>query len=61
MSAKPSSGPQDITLKGWVNLHRGIILAIQRLPGANVIDTVHAVKAALPQIEASIPPPSRFR
>ncbi|HME22708.1 MAG TPA: efflux RND transporter permease subunit [Acetobacteraceae bacterium] len=49
-------GPQDTTLKGWVSLHRGIILAIQRLPGANVINTVQAVKAALPQLEASIPP-----
>ena len=49
-------GPQDETLKGWVNQHRGIILAIQRLPGANVISTVQAIKAALPQIEASIPP-----
>ncbi|MDB5403625.1 MAG: hydrophobic/amphiphilic exporter (mainly bacteria), family [Acetobacteraceae bacterium] len=49
-------GPQDETLRGWVNLHRGIILAIQRLPGANVISTVQAIQAALPQIEASIPP-----
>jgi HAE1 family hydrophobic/amphiphilic exporter-1 len=49
-------GPQDETLRGWVNLHSGIILAIQRLPGANVISTVQAIKAALPQIEASIPP-----
>jgi hydrophobe/amphiphile efflux-1 (HAE1) family protein len=49
-------GPQDETLKGWVNLHRGIILAIQRLPGANVISTVEAIKKALPQLEASIPP-----
>jgi len=49
-------GPQDITLRGWVNKQRGIVLAIQRLPGANVISTVNAVKAALPQIEASIPP-----
>jgi HAE1 family hydrophobic/amphiphilic exporter-1 len=49
-------GPQDITLKGWVNLHRGIVLAIQRLPGANVISTVQAIQAALPQLEASIPP-----
>jgi hydrophobe/amphiphile efflux-1 (HAE1) family protein len=48
-------GPQDITLKGWDNLRPGIILAIQRLPGANVISTVQAVKAALPQLEASIP------
>jgi HAE1 family hydrophobic/amphiphilic exporter-1 len=49
-------GPQDTTLMGWVNLQRGIVLAIQRLPGANVISTVDAVKAALPQLEASIPP-----
>ena len=49
-------GPQDITLRGWVNLHRGIILAIQRLPGANVIQTVQAVKATLPQLQAAIPP-----
>jgi hydrophobe/amphiphile efflux-1 (HAE1) family protein len=49
-------GPQDITQRGWVNQHRGIFLTIQRLPGANVIDTVQAVKAALPQLEASIPP-----
>ena len=49
-------GPQDETLKGWVNLHRGIVLAIQRLPGANVIGTVEAIKKALPHLEASIPP-----
>src|ERR1700759_3277001 len=28
-------GPQDETLRGWVNNHRGIVLAIQRLPAAN--------------------------
>ncbi len=49
-------GPQDETLRGWVNQHRGIVLAIQRLPGANVISTVQAIKAALPQLELSIPP-----
>jgi HAE1 family hydrophobic/amphiphilic exporter-1 len=48
--------PQDKTLAGWVNLHRGIVLAIQRLPGANVISTVQAIKTALPQLEQSIPP-----
>ena len=48
--------PQDATLKGWVNQHRGIILAVQRLPGANVIGTVQAIKAALPQLKKSIPP-----
>jgi HAE1 family hydrophobic/amphiphilic exporter-1 len=49
-------GPQDETLRGWVNQQRGIVLAIQRLPGANVISTVDAIKAALPQIETAIPP-----
>ncbi len=49
-------GPQDVSLKGWVNLHPGIVLAIQRLPGANVISTVQAIKAALPQLQAAIPP-----
>ena len=49
-------GPQDETLRGWVNQQRGIVLAIQRLPGANVIGTVDAIKAALPQIETAIPP-----
>ncbi len=49
-------GPQDETLRGWVNQQRGIVLAIQRLPGANVISTVDAIQAALPQIETAIPP-----
>ncbi|MEA2772093.1 MAG: hydrophobic/amphiphilic exporter (mainly bacteria), family, partial [Acetobacteraceae bacterium] len=47
---------QDETLMGWVNQHRGVVVAIQRLPGANVISTVEAIKAALPQLEAAIPP-----
>jgi HAE1 family hydrophobic/amphiphilic exporter-1 len=51
-----SIGPQDETLKGWFNLQPAPILAILRLPGANVIQTVDAIKAALPQIEKSIPP-----
>jgi hydrophobe/amphiphile efflux-1 (HAE1) family protein len=53
-------GPQDETLMGWVNHQRGIILAVQRLPGANVISTVQAIKAALPQLERSIPPTIRI-
>ncbi len=49
-------GPQDTTLKGWVNRQQGIILAIQRLPGANVISTVDQVKAMLPQLMSTLPP-----
>jgi HAE1 family hydrophobic/amphiphilic exporter-1 len=35
---------------------RGVIVLVIKQPGANVIQTVAAIKAALPGIEASIPP-----
>jgi multidrug efflux pump len=49
-------GPENNLIAGWDNSKRAIILAIQRVPGANVIDTVDHIKAMLPQLEASIPP-----
>jgi hydrophobe/amphiphile efflux-1 (HAE1) family protein len=49
-------GPEDNTLAAWQNGKRGILLIIFKQPGANVIDTVERVKAALPRLEASIPP-----
>jgi multidrug efflux pump subunit AcrB len=48
-------GAEDITLHGWFNDKPAVILAIQRQPGANVINTVDQIKAALPQLEASLP------
>ena len=53
---KAIAGPQNITVRGWVNLNQGVVLAIEQLPGGNVIDTVDAIKKALPQIENDIPP-----
>jgi hydrophobe/amphiphile efflux-1 (HAE1) family protein len=47
---------QDETLMGWVNQHKGVVVAVQRLPNANVIGTVDAIKKALPQLEQSMPP-----
>ena len=35
---------------------RAIHVVVYKQPGANVIDTVEAVKAALPQLRASVPP-----
>jgi HAE1 family hydrophobic/amphiphilic exporter-1 len=49
-------GPENDLIAGWDNSKRAVILAIQRVPGANVIDTVDRIKAMLPQLEASIPP-----
>src|SRR3954454_12162797 len=49
-------GPQDKTLGGWVNQDQGVVLAIQRLSGANVISTVQHIKALLPQLMSTLPP-----
>ncbi|MGJ5203484.1 efflux RND transporter permease subunit [Bradyrhizobium sp. HKCCYLR20261] len=50
------AGPENDLLAGWYNKDRAIILAIQRVPGANVIETVDRIKALLPQLQASLPP-----
>ena len=49
-------GPENRLLAGWQNGKRGILLIIFKQPGANVIDTVERIKAALPKLEASMPP-----
>ena len=48
-------GPVNNLLAAWANKHPAIILAVQRQPGANVIETVDRVKAMLPVLQASIP------
>ena len=49
-------GPENRLVAGWQNGQRGIILVVFKQPGANVIDTVDRIKAALPRLEAAIPP-----
>src|SRR5262249_40585004 len=49
-------GPENDLLAGWFNNQRAIILAVQRQPGANVIETVDRIKTLLPQLQASLPP-----
>ncbi|MGY3423212.1 hydrophobe/amphiphile efflux-1 (HAE1) family protein [Bradyrhizobium sp. F1.13.4] len=49
-----SAGENDL-IAGWYNNHRAIILAVQRQPGANVIETVQSIKAMMPTLQASIP------
>ncbi len=50
------AGPENARLAGWQNGKRGIQLLIFKQPGANVIDTVERIKAALPKLRAAIPP-----
>jgi multidrug efflux pump subunit AcrB len=49
-------GPENRFLGAWQNGKKGILLVVFKQPGANVIDTVNHIKAALPHLEASIPP-----
>ena len=48
--------PEDPTQAGWLNDKRAVLVAVQRQSGANVIATVDAIKQALPQLQASLPP-----
>jgi HAE1 family hydrophobic/amphiphilic exporter-1 len=50
------SAPENDLIAGWYNQKRSVILAIQRQPGANVINTVNRIKAMMPVLQASIPP-----
>jgi hydrophobe/amphiphile efflux-1 (HAE1) family protein len=47
---------ENSQLAGWQNGKRGIQLLIFKQPGANVIDTVDRIKAALPKLRSSISP-----
>ncbi len=48
--------PVDRTVAAYQNNQDGVILAVFKQPGANVIDTVDQIKAELPQLTARIPP-----
>ena len=46
---------ENTRLGAWMNRTPAIIVDVQRQPGANVIGTVDAIKAALPALEAQLP------
>jgi len=48
-------GAENVKLAAWANGKRCILLAVFKQPGANVIDTVNQVKAALPHLQSTIP------
>ena len=50
------SEPVDRTVAAYQNNKDGVILAVYKQPGANVIDIVDNIKAELPQLTARIPP-----
>jgi len=46
----------DVTIAGFQNNRRGVLLIVYKQPGANVVDTVDQIKARLPLLTATIPP-----
>src|ERR1700690_2772198 len=46
---------QNVRAAGYLNGKRAVMLIIFRQPGANIIQTVDAIRAQLPYIKASIP------
>ena len=51
-----ADGAENEYLAAWSGLEPAVILNVQRLPGANVIVVVDAIKAALPGLKATMPP-----
>jgi multidrug efflux pump len=46
---------ENIRAAGYLNGKRAVLLILFRQPGANIVNTVDRVKAALPSLKASIP------
>ncbi len=52
--AEVDDSVQNIRAAGYLNTKRAVMLIIYRQPGANIIQTVDAIRAQLPIIKASI-------
>jgi len=50
------AGPQDTTQAAWSDGRPSVFLVVFKIPGANVIKTVEAIKRTLATLQASIPP-----
>ncbi len=48
-------GVENNRVAGWFNGRAAVVLDIQRQPGANIVSTVAAIKAALPALQRAIP------
>ncbi len=53
--AQVTDSVQNVRAAGYLNNKRAVTVIIFRQPGANIIQTVDAIRAQLPNIQASIP------
>ncbi len=58
--ASVEEGPENDLLAAWVNRKPGIIINVQRQPGANVIAVVDQIQQILPKLRAGLPASVRF-
>jgi multidrug efflux pump subunit AcrB len=54
--ASVTTGAESPLQASWVGTERGEMIGIWRQPGANTIELVNQIKAALPTLQAGIPP-----
>ncbi len=53
--ASVDAGVENVRTGSWMNRQPAVIIDVQRQPGANVIATVDAIKATLPDLQAQLP------
>ncbi len=53
--AEVERAPENVDLAAWVGKKPGIVINVQRQPGANVIAVVDRIRQILPSLEASLP------
>ncbi|MHC8298030.1 multidrug efflux RND transporter permease subunit [Pseudomonas sp. ZS1P83] len=53
--AKVVNGSEDAYVQAWAGDKPGVNLVISRQPGANIVETVDRIQAALPGLEAMLP------
>ena len=53
--AEVTDSVQNVRAAGYLNGRRAVVLIVYRQPGANIINTVEAIRREIPSVQASIP------
>jgi len=53
--ARVIRGPEDAYVQAWSGDEPGVNLVVFRQPGANIVETVDRIQAALPELQAMLP------
>ena len=54
------AGPQDVNVAAYAGQEPAVILLVFKQPGANVIEIVDRIKAAMPKLDSVLPPGMRI-